>query len=48
MVQARQKDGDLFIPIAKENYKELGVEFNPEFMDFNTMLSKSKKKEIMI
>ncbi|MDR2993855.1 MAG: ABC transporter substrate-binding protein, partial [Bacillus cereus] len=37
------KDGDLFIPIAKENYKELGVEFNPEFMDFNTMLSKVKK-----
>jgi len=37
------KEGDLFIPIAKENYKELGVEFNPEFMDFNTMLSKVKK-----
>ncbi|WP_459503387.1 ABC transporter substrate-binding protein [Bacillus sp. C1] len=37
------KEGDLFIPIAKENYKELGVEFNPEFMDFNTMLSKVNK-----
>ncbi|WP_414600527.1 hypothetical protein, partial [Bacillus cereus] len=24
----------------KENYKEIGVEFNPEYMDFNTMLSK--------
>ncbi|WP_242292449.1 ABC transporter substrate-binding protein [Bacillus cereus group sp. BfR-BA-01441] len=37
------KDSDLLIPIAKENYKEIGVEFNPEFMDFNTMLSKVNK-----
>ncbi|MGI2733433.1 ABC transporter substrate-binding protein [Bacillus cytotoxicus] len=37
------KEGDLFIPIAKENYKEIGIEFNPEFMDFNTMLSKVNK-----
>ncbi|MDA2384770.1 ABC transporter substrate-binding protein [Bacillus cereus] len=39
------KDSDLLIPIAKENYKEIGVEFNPEFMDFNTMLSKVNKGE---
>ncbi|PER35578.1 ABC transporter substrate-binding protein [Bacillus cereus] len=37
------KDSDLLIPIAKENYKEIGVEFNPEFMDFNTMLSRVNK-----
>ncbi|PEY64778.1 ABC transporter substrate-binding protein [Bacillus cereus] len=37
------KDSDLLIPIVKENYKEIGVEFNPEFMDFNTMLSKVNK-----
>ncbi|KXY33709.1 ABC transporter substrate-binding protein [Bacillus mycoides] len=37
------KDSDLLIPIAKENYKEIGIEFNPEFMDFNTMLSKVNK-----
>lgn len=37
------KDSDLLIPIAKENYKEIGVEFNPEFMDFNTILSKVNK-----
>ncbi|HFR4156984.1 ABC transporter substrate-binding protein [Bacillus cereus] len=37
------KGSDLLIPIAKENYKEIGVEFNPEFMDFNTMLSKVNK-----
>lgn len=28
------------IPVMKEDYKKLGVEFNPEYMDFNTMISK--------
>lgn len=37
------KTNDIFIPIAKESYKEIGVELNPELMDFNTMLSKVGK-----
>ncbi|MBY0596435.1 ABC transporter substrate-binding protein [Bacillus bingmayongensis] len=37
------KTNDIFIPIAKENYKAIGIEFNPELMDFNTMLSKLGK-----
>ncbi|QBP93163.1 ABC transporter substrate-binding protein [Bacillus mycoides] len=28
------------IPVMKEDYKKMGVEFNPEYMDFNTMISK--------
>lgn len=38
----RSKD-DEFIPIAKENYKELGVELNPEIMDFNALVAKLKQ-----
>ncbi|WP_026592751.1 ABC transporter substrate-binding protein [Bacillus sp. UNC437CL72CviS29] len=38
-----RKQEEVFIPIAKENYKALGVEFNPEIMDFNTLVSKLKK-----
>ncbi len=29
--------------LQKESYKEIGVELNPELMDFNTMLSKVGK-----
>ncbi len=35
----RTKD-DEFIPIAQENYKELGIELNPEVMDFNALVAK--------
>ncbi|PEP61191.1 MULTISPECIES: ABC transporter substrate-binding protein [Bacillus] len=38
-----RKQEEVFIPIAKENYKALGVEFNPEIMDFNTLVSKVGK-----
>ncbi|MBU5592051.1 peptide ABC transporter substrate-binding protein [Clostridium sp. MSJ-4] len=31
---------EAIIPIAKENYKALGIEFNPEQMDFNTISTK--------
>ncbi|KXO04303.1 ABC transporter substrate-binding protein [Bacillus thuringiensis] len=34
------KINDVMIPVMKEDYKKLGVEFNPEYMDFNTMISK--------
>jgi peptide/nickel transport system substrate-binding protein len=34
---------DIFIPLAKENYKELGIELNPELLDFNAQLAKMKK-----
>lgn len=37
------KDSDLLILIVKENYKEIGVEFNFEFMDFNMMFFKVNK-----
>ncbi|MGR5908804.1 hypothetical protein ACT7DL_27975 [Bacillus paranthracis] len=38
------KINDVMIPVIKEDYKKLGVEFNPEYMDFNTMISKSDKR----
>jgi peptide/nickel transport system substrate-binding protein len=38
----RRKDDEL-IPIAKENYTALGIEFNPEIMDFNAISSKLKQ-----
>lgn len=34
------KINDVMIPVMKEDYKKMGVEFNPEYMDFNTMISK--------
>ncbi|MFE6139272.1 ABC transporter substrate-binding protein [Bacillus sp. NPDC057893] len=34
------KINDVMIPVMKEDYKKLGVDFNPEYMDFNTMISK--------
>ena len=34
---------DAIIPVAKENYKALGIEFVPEQMDFNAVLDKMKK-----
>ncbi|TJY42313.1 ABC transporter substrate-binding protein [Cohnella pontilimi] len=38
---SKSKNTDIFIAIAKENYKELGVEFQPEvFADFNALVSK--------
>lgn len=39
------KGDEEFITIAKENYKELGVEFNAEIMDFNALVSNLKKGE---
>ena len=32
--------GDILIPIAKENYKELGIDLQVEQMDFNALLSR--------
>lgn len=34
---------DTFIPIAKENYAEIGVDFQVEQMDFNALLSRVEK-----
>ncbi|HDR7633779.1 MULTISPECIES: ABC transporter substrate-binding protein [Bacillus] len=34
------KINDVMIPVMKEDYKKMGVDFNPEYMDFNTMISK--------
>lgn len=34
------KGDEDFITIAKENYSELGVEFNAEMMDFNALVSR--------
>ncbi|MED4065437.1 ABC transporter substrate-binding protein [Priestia megaterium] len=39
------RNDDDFIPIAKENYKALGIQFNPEVLDFNTLLTKLNKKD---
>lgn len=35
--------GDTFIPIAKENYKEIGIDLQVEQMDFNALLSRVEK-----
>lgn len=34
---------DVIIPIAKENYKELGISFEPDMLDFNAVKEKQKK-----
>ncbi|MBJ7997242.1 ABC transporter substrate-binding protein [Bacillus mycoides] len=34
------KINDVMIPVMKEDYKKIGLDFNPEYMDFNTMISK--------
>ncbi|MFW5434610.1 ABC transporter substrate-binding protein [Paenibacillus apiarius] len=34
---------DAIIPVAQANYKELGIEFNAEMMDFNAVVEKRKK-----
>ncbi|TKI52761.1 ABC transporter substrate-binding protein [Bacillus mycoides] len=34
------KINDVMTPVMKEDYKKIGVDFNPEYMDFNTMISK--------
>ncbi|QWG65192.1 ABC transporter substrate-binding protein [Bacillus mycoides] len=39
------KINDVMIPVMKEDYKKIGVDFNPEYMDFNTMISKVIKGE---
>ncbi|WP_419880978.1 ABC transporter substrate-binding protein [Peribacillus sp. B-H-3] len=36
---------DPFIPIAKENYQDIGIKFEPEIMDFNALVSKLNKKD---
>ncbi|MGD8191366.1 ABC transporter substrate-binding protein [Brevibacillus ginsengisoli] len=36
------KIDDVLIPIAKENYKELGIDLEAEYMDFNAVLAKRK------
>lgn len=38
----RNKD-DEFIPIAQENYRAIGIELDPEVMDFNTLVSRLYK-----
>lgn len=35
--------GDVLIPIAKENYKELGIDLQVEQMDFNALLARVDK-----
>nr|WP_242841137.1 ABC transporter substrate-binding protein [Clostridium akagii] len=37
------KSTDEIIPIAKEDYKAIGVDFEPEIMDFNTLVGKLNK-----
>lgn len=37
------KADDQIIPIAKENYKDIGIEFVPEVLDANTMFSRLTK-----
>lgn len=38
---SKSPNTDIFIAVAKENYKEIGVDFIPEqFPDFNTLVSK--------
>jgi ABC-type dipeptide transport system, periplasmic component len=37
------KPDDQIIPIAKENYKDIGIEFVPEVLDANTMFSRLTK-----
>jgi len=38
---SKKKDTDIFIAVAKENFAELGIKFEPEvFADFNALVSK--------
>jgi peptide/nickel transport system substrate-binding protein len=39
----KSKVSDVLIPIAKENYKELGVQLEAELMDFNALLARTEK-----
>lgn len=39
------KDTDKNIPIAKEDYKAIGIDFEPEVMDSNTLIQKLTKGE---
>ncbi|WP_440416825.1 ABC transporter substrate-binding protein [Paenibacillus sp. SAFN-117] len=34
---------DVIIPVAQENYKELGIAFEPDMLDFNAVKEKQKK-----
>nr|WP_245251913.1 ABC transporter substrate-binding protein [Paenibacillus sediminis] len=34
---------DILVPIATENYKEIGIQFQPEIMDFNALLTKREQ-----
>lgn len=36
---------DPVIPIAKENYKDIGIKFEPEIMDFNAIVAKLGDKD---
>ena len=38
-----KKGDDVFISIAKENYKDLGIDFTAEMIDFDTEISKFNK-----
>lgn len=38
-----RKGDDVFISIAKENYKDLGIDFTAEILDFDTEISKFTK-----
>ncbi len=40
---SKGKLSDVLIPIAKENYKELGIQFEAEMMDFNALLARTEK-----
>lgn len=37
------KNTDEAIPVAKANYKDIGIDFEPEIMDFNTLVGKLNK-----
>lgn len=36
---------DPIIPIAKENYQDIGIKFEPEIMDFNALVAKLNDKD---
>ncbi|GIP19845.1 ABC transporter substrate-binding protein [Paenibacillus sp. J22TS3] len=43
---SKNKGTDIFIPIAKENFQALGIDFQPEvFADFNALVSKVESKD---
>ncbi|MNU77411.1 Oligopeptide-binding protein AppA precursor [compost metagenome] len=42
----KSKNTDIFIPIAKENFQAIGIDFQPEvFADFNALVSKVESKD---